>query len=83
MNAVVFILNEMEHRCVHNQEVAIFKSARSGLKLSDNCEGRDGHHFIVTEMQFPVAIVLCEKQATNFTVSHVDNVVESGTTPSK
>jgi hypothetical protein len=45
VNAVVFILNEMDHRYVHNQEVAIFKSARSGLKLSDNCEGRDGHHF--------------------------------------
>ena len=34
-----------------------------------------------SNVEFPV--VLCEKPATNFTVFHVDNVVENGTMPSK
>ena len=48
VNAVLFILNEMDlynFQGIHNQQVAIFKSTRSGLKLSDSCEGHDGHRF--------------------------------------
>ena len=47
---------------IHNQQVAIYKWARSGwFELSDNCEGRRASSFfikrwIVTEMQFYVAL---------------------------